>query len=65
MKYVLYLLLTVFLMVGCNPAGSKNDLHPEKTYRIITIDNCEYIFISRRPWDGNMALAHKGNCKNH
>jgi hypothetical protein len=44
--------------------GAGNDLEPEKTYRIVIIENCEYVYISRRPWDSNMAIAHKGNCNN-
>ena len=56
------------LLSGCtsnvNLAGSDNDLHPETTYRVIEIEGCEYIYLSRRPWSGEMALSHKGNCKN-
>ena len=56
-------LLICLLVVGCG--GVDNDVHPEDSYRTITVDGCEYIFISRRPFAGNMALAHKGNCPNH
>jgi hypothetical protein len=49
---------------GCIPKGSENDRNPEKTYRIITIESHEYIFISRRPWGSQMAIAHNANCKN-
>ena len=45
--------------------GASNDLYPEEVHKVIVIEGCEYIFISRRPFDSQMALAHKGNCKNH
>ncbi len=56
--------LTALLASGCSLSGSENDTTPSKTYKIIEIDGHEYIFISRRPWSGEMALAHSGNCKN-
>jgi hypothetical protein len=65
LSYAFYTLLVAFLMVGCNPEGSDNDVNPEKTYKVIEIDGCEYIYISCRPWSDAMSLAHKGNCKNH
>ena len=63
LSYVIYTLLVAFLMVGCE--GSENDVHPELTYRIVEIDDCEYIYISTRPFGSDMAISHKGNCKNH
>lgn len=55
----------IALLSGCSLSeGVDNDLHPEKSYRVVSIEGCEYIFVSRRPWQGNMSLAHKGNCKN-
>ena len=63
LSYALYTLLVAFLMVGCD--GAENDVHPEETYKVIEIDECEYILISRRPWASEMALSHKGNCNNH
>ena len=51
------------LSVGCFE-GSGNDIHPEDTHRIIKIDGCEYIFVSRRPFSGDMAITHKGDCCN-
>ena len=65
LSYSLCTLLVAFLMVGCSSEGSENDVHPEETYKTVVIDGCEYIFVSRRPWSGDMALAHKGKCKNH
>lgn len=50
------------LLTGC--FGSDNDVNPEKTYRIVRIEGCEYIFVSRRPFGAEMALSHKGNCEN-
>lgn len=61
MKF-LPLLLFIVLFSSCD--GINNDRHPEDNYSIKTIDNCEYIYVSRRPWDGNFSLTHKGNCKN-
>jgi len=51
------------LLSGCGE-GIDNDVRPEDSYRIIEIDGCEYIFISCRPFDREMSIAHKGNCKN-
>ena len=57
--------LLVALVSGCVPLGSEDDVNPEGTYRTITIEGHEYIFISRRPWSSEMAMAHKANCKAH
>lgn len=62
---IVFAVILIALLVGCSPYGSDNDVNPGKTYKIIVIEDCEYVIISRRPWAGNMALAHKGNCKNH
>jgi len=55
-------------LVGCSPAGSNNDVISvsgrEISYRVVVIDDCEYIYLSRRPWGAEMSLAHKGNCTN-
>ena len=63
LSYTIYTLLVAFLMVSCD--GAENDVHPEENYKIIEIDDCEYIFISRRPFASDMAITHKGDCKNH
>lgn len=63
LSYAFYTLLVAFLIVSCD--GSENDVHPEETYNIIEIEECEYIFISRRPFAPDMAITHKGDCKNH
>lgn len=65
MKKIIIILayLSIGLISGCVTEGSGNDENPEKTYKIVEIDGCEYIFISRRPWASNMAITHKGNCK--
>lgn len=57
-------LSSLFVLAGCELTGADNDLSPEKSYRIIEIENCEYIFVSRRPWSGEFSLTHKGNCMN-
>jgi len=59
MGLIIFCILTIS---GCG-GRSENDLHPEKTYRIVEIDGHEYIFISRRPWSAEMAITHKANCK--
>jgi len=51
------------LSCGVIDKGGDNDIKPEETYKIVVIDSCEYIVISRRPWGGDIAIAHKGNCK--
>ena len=57
-------LCLVFLCGGCSSFdGAENDVNPEKTYEIKTIDSCEYIYVSRRPYSGEFSLTHKGNCK--
>ena len=58
----LFVMLVAVPLTGCTD-GAGNDLHPEQTYKIVVIDSCEYIFVSRRPFSGEFALAHKGNCK--
>ncbi|MFT5450833.1 MAG: hypothetical protein ACI9N9_000313 [Enterobacterales bacterium] len=64
---LLIVLLSVLLVcvAGCSPAGSENDVNPERSYKTVTIEGHEYIFITRRPWGGEMAIAHKANCKAH
>lgn len=51
------------ILAGCH--GADNDLSPGKTYRIYVIEGCEYLLVSRRPWAGDFAMTHKGNCTNH
>lgn len=61
----LIMVLLVVVISGCSPLGSGNDANPEKTYRTVIIEEHEYIFISRRPWSSEMAIAHKANCRFH
>ncbi len=63
--WLLVTLTGLLVCAGCSPAGSDNDANPEETYSIIEIEGHEYIFISRRPWSGEIAMAHKANCKAH
>lgn len=56
-----YMVLAVVLFYSCE--GVDNDKYPSDNYEIKVIDECEYIYVSRRPWDGSFALTHKGNCK--
>lgn len=58
-----YTMLVAVIFCGCNPQGSENDVNIEKSYEVKVIDNCEYIYVSRRPWSGEFSLTHKGNCK--
>jgi hypothetical protein len=46
MKYLS--MLVILFCIGCSPPGSE--------------EGHEYIFISRRPWSGQMAIAHAGHC---
>lgn len=64
---LLAILLSALLvsLSGCSPTGSENDVNPEKSYKTVTIEGHEYIFITRRPWSSEMAIAHKANCKAH
>ena len=57
------IVIMALLVGGCEFEGSYNDVHPERTYRTVEIEGHEYIFISRRPYAGEMAIAHKANCK--
>ena len=60
----LALFASLLLAAGCFE-GAGNDLAPTQTHKIIIIEKCQYILISRRPWSGEMAMAHKGNCTNN
>ena len=60
MKYLS--MLVILFCIGCSPPGSENDVNPEHTYKTVTIEGHEYIFISRRPWSVQMAIAHAGHC---
>ena len=57
---IIFVILILFAF-GC---GSQNDLIPEISHKIITIDKCEYIYVSRRPSGVEFSLTHKGNCSN-
>jgi len=67
LSYTLYTLLAVVILASFTSCGigdgMENDINIEKTFTIVEIDSCEYIYINRRPWSGEMALTHKGNCK--
>ncbi len=54
-------IMTLFIL-GFN--GARNDKNPEKSYKVVIIEQCEYIYISRRPFSAEFCLSHKGNCKN-
>jgi len=58
-----FILLVMCCFFSCSRTGIENDAKPEETYEIKVIDNCEYIYVSRRPWSGEFSLTHKGNCK--
>lgn len=54
----------LLVQTSCNfTEGFRNDSKPQETYKVITIDSCEYIYVSRRPWGAEFSLTHKGNCK--
>lgn len=59
-KYLAPVLLLGILLTSCddNPKQLAED---GTTYRIETIDGCEYVYKS---WGEGGVLSHKGNCKN-
>ncbi len=58
------IILAALLCSGCDFSnGSENDVHPDRSYRLVMIEGHEYIFISRRPYGAQMAIAHNANCK--
>lgn len=61
MKHILILVL-VIVFVGCK--GQNNDKNIESTYEIKIIDRCQYVYVSRRPYDVGFSITHKGNCNN-
>ena len=64
LSYTLYILLVAFLFCSCNvPSDKEYSKIKQQDFSVITIDSCEYIFMSRMPIGGDMALSHKGNCK--
>lgn len=58
-----FILFVMCCFFSCSPSGSENDANPEETYEVKVIDNCEYIYVSRRPSFAEFSLTHKGNCK--
>jgi hypothetical protein len=63
-SYTLYTVLVAFLFCSCNIKSDKEYAGTKaRDFTVIEIDSCEYIFMSRMPLDGNMAITHKGNCK--
>ena len=62
MKIIIIIFISLFF-ISCG--GADNDLNLEKTYQIKMIDNCEYIYVSRRPYSGEFSLTHKDKSKNH
>ena len=54
MKKIILLVLTAFMMMGCE--SSPYDTSKSIEFNTIVIDSCEYIY-------GYQRLAHKGNCK--
>ena len=64
LSYAFYTLLVAFLFCSCNIKSDKEYADTKaREFTVIDIDSCEYIFMSRMPMDGNMALTHRGNCK--
>lgn len=59
----LCLIVSLIVFNSCITDGSENDINPVKSFDVLEIDNCEYIYITRRPFQGNMAITHKGNCR--
>jgi len=66
----LLLLITAMTITGCTPNGIEtirddNNTKPTLDYRIVMIDECEYIEVNNGVVDGRVySLTHKGDCKN-
>lgn len=61
-KYLLYILLALFLFAGCNVPDEYDKKNENGIkYKVIVIDSCEYIYYQPEAYEG--VLAHKGNCK--
>ncbi len=61
-QFIMVLVMTLTMSCGVK-SGIENDLEPEKYYQVKVIDNCEYIYVSRRPFAAEFSITHKGNCK--
>jgi len=76
MKKVMILVLIASLISCADPENGHiylddkdqgrqvNGINGPLIYKIIIIDNCEYIS-SLLPYNDYAVLTHKGNCKNH
>jgi len=61
---VLYTLLAVVFLVGCEKSQGEKTVDTNKGYNIKKIDNCEYIEVDSGIGDYyKYTLTHKGNCK--
>lgn len=64
--------LTVLILVtGCGKSGDKNFgdntyriSNDPKTFDVIIIDGCEYIYRENNGYQQGPIFTHKGNCKN-
>ena len=74
MKRILLITTLALFMFGCEESnqgivGWHNELNVDglkSSYKIIEIDNCEYIvYDAGEGYAGFGFMAHKGNCKNH
>ena len=54
--------IIMLLFTSCTNWGAVDKQAPIK-YKIVIIDNCEYIMT--KSIHHKCSLAHKGNCKNH
>lgn len=68
LSYALYTLVVAGVFAGCTVDSNssrvqKDDIESEfgAGITILTIDNCEYVWVKRGHGGG---LTHKGNCKN-
>jgi hypothetical protein len=58
------IILLLFLFAGCitKDESIQNDINE---HRVVEIDGCEYIVMNNYPNTSDIAIAHKGNCRNH
>jgi hypothetical protein len=67
MRKLLVLSILILFTLSCDKQSHYGQPEPKDlTYKVITIDSCEYIFMTSHQYmdyAGYGFLAHKGNCK--
>ena len=66
MKKLIIVVFAIFCLWSCNyEAPPAPTSYNKLKYRVVVIDNCEYIMVQRSSggYHGYGYMAHKGNCK--